>query len=279
VATSSSTLAALRISSAVLPLAVAGEMRGTVLSTHRAALNLICSNHVVTCGLSELGALPNGITVAGTDDLRGVVAPGEGIFLDVSSARPWSPLLLPLADLPSTEALDRASRAAAGEAPTAGFGPLLRSLDEEDGDLFRAAARPALRALLVATRRDDRRAAEAAATSLVGLGAGLTPSGDDVLVGFTAALTAVRNKLAHPIARAAADGGSRTTLVARTYLYHAARGEYAERVHQLVDAVASGDASRIALGMSWGATSGADLVLGILLVARSTWATNEARAA
>jgi hypothetical protein len=279
VATSSCILAAVRISSAVLPLAVGGELRGTVLSTHRAALNFVCSGHVVTCGLSELGALPNGIIVVGTDDLRGVAALGEGIVLNVSSARLWSPLLLPLADVPSTEALDRASRAAAREAPAGGFGPLLRSFDEEDGDLFRAAARPALRALLAATRRDDRSAAEAAATSLVGLGAGLTPSGDDVLVGFTAALTAARSRLARPIARAAADGGARTTLVARTYLYHAARGEYAERVHELIDAVALGDASRIARGMSWGATSGADLVLGILLGARATWVTSEARAA
>jgi hypothetical protein len=152
-------------------------------------------------------------------------------------------------------------------------------LGEEDGDLFRAAARPARRALVAATRRADRSAAEAAAVSLVGLGAGLTPSGDDVLVGFTAALTAARNRFAPPIARAIADGGARTTLVARTYLYHAARGEYAERVHDLIAAVASGDASRIARGMSWGATSGADLVLGILLGARATWMTSEACAA
>ncbi len=272
--TSSCILAGVRISSAVLPLAIAGELHGTVISTHRAALNLVCSEHVVTCGLPGLGALPNGITVVGTADLRRVAAPGEEAIVNVSSARPWSPLLLPLPDLPSTEALDRAWRAAAAQAPAGGFGPLLRSLDKEDGDLFRTAARPALGALLAATQRDDRSAAEAAASSLVGLGAGLTPSGDDVLVGFTAALTAARNRLARPIGRAAANGGARTTLVARTYLYHAARGEYAERVHQLIDAVASGDASRIARGMSWGATSGADLVLGILLGARATWVTS-----
>lgn len=276
---SSRTLVGVRISSAVLPLVVAGELRGTVLSAHRAALNLVSSEHLVSCGLSELGTLPNGITVVGTDDLRAIATPGEHVIVNVSSARPWSPVLLPFADLPSTEAVARAARAAAARAPAGGFGPFLRSLDEEDGDLFRAAARPPLRALLTAAQRGDRRAAEEAAASLVGLGAGLTPSGDDALVGFTAALTAARATLARPIARAAADAGARTTLVARAYLDHAARGEYAERVHDLTAAVAAGDATGVARGMSWGATSGADLVLGILLGARAAWLTSEACAA
>lgn len=263
----------------MLPLSRAGAVRGTVVSAHRAALNLACSEHLVTCSLAELGALPNGITVAGPDDLRMVATTGDDVLVDVSSAILWSPVLLPFADLPSTTAVARVALAAATRASAGGFGPLLRSLDQEDGDLFRTAARPALRALLAAVQREDRRASEAVATSLVGLGAGLTPSGDDVLVGFTAALTVARDTLARPIARAAADAGARTTLIARTYLDHAARGEYAERVHDLIAAVAAGDDAQVVRGMSWGATSGADLVLGILLGARAAWVTGEVRAA
>ncbi len=253
-----------------------------VVSSHRAALNLVCSGQLLTCGLAELGALPNGITVAGPDDLRTIATTGEDVIVNVSSARPWSPVLLPFADVPSTPAVARVALAAAARASAGGFGPFLRSLDElddEDGDVFRVAARPALRALLAAVQRCDRRAAETAAAPLVGLGVGLTPSGDDVLVGFTAALTAARAVLARPIARAAAYAGARTTLIGRTYLDHAARGEYAERVHDLITAVAAGDEVRVVRGMSWGATSGADLVLGILLGARAAWATGEARAA
>lgn len=281
VPTSTSTLAGVRVSSAMLTLAVAGELRGTVLSAHRAALNFTSSGQLVTCALSELGALPNGVTVVGMKDLRRVAGPGEDVIVDVRSARPWSPLLLPFADHASTEAVARSAQIAAARAPAAGFGPLLRSLDDNDhdDDPFRSAARPILRALLAAARVGDRQAALTAAGSLVGLGAGLTPSGDDVLVGFTAALTVARAALARPIARAAADAGARTTLVARTYLEYAARGQYAERVHDLIAAVAAGDATRIVRGMSWGATSGADLVLGILLGARATWPTTEARAA
>ena len=277
---SSRRLVGARVSSAVLPLSYAGKVRGTVVSVHRAALNVRCSDRLVTCGLDELGALPNGITVAGPDDLRMVATAGGGdVVVDVSSALVWSPVLHPFADAPSTQAVARAALAAASLAPAGGFGPLLRSLDEEDGDLFRAAARPALRALLAAAQRGDRRAAEVAASSLVGLGVGLTPSGDDVLVGFTAALTVARDTLAGPIARVAAGAGLRTTLIARTYLDHAARGEYAERVHHLIAAVADGDEALVARGMSWGATSGADLMLGILLGARAAWATGEVRAA
>ena len=62
-------------------------------------------------------------------------------------------------------------------------------------------------------------------------------------------------------------------------LDHAAEGEYAERVHDLTAAVAAGAEAQVVRGMSWGATSGADLVLGILLGARAAWSTREVRAA
>ena len=75
------------------------------------------------------------------------------------------------------------------------------------------------------------------------------------------------------------SAGARTTLIARTYLDHAARGEYAERVHDLTAAVAAGAEAQVVRGMSWGATSGADLLLGILLGARAAWSTREVRAA
>ena len=273
------TLVGTRVSAAVLPLFDRGELRGTVVSAHRAALNLVCAGRLVTCSLPELGALPNGVTVAGPIDLRSIATTGADVIVDGSSARVWSPVLRPFVESPSMQAVAQAASAAAGAAPASGFGPLLRSLDDEDGDLFRAAARPALRALLAAAQRGDRGAAERAAASLVGVGSGLTPSGDDVLVGFTAALTAARAVLAGPIARAAAAAGARTTLIARTYLDHAARGEYAERVHDLTAAVAAGAEAQVVRGMSWGATSGADLVLGILLGARASWVTREIRAA
>lgn len=263
----------------MLPLVVSGRLRGTVVSVHRAAANVRCADRVVTLGLAELGMLPNGVSVVGTDDLRGVAVPGEDIVLDVSSARPWSPVLRPFAAMPTPATVARGARAAAAMAPAGGFGPLLRSLDEDDDDLFRAAAAPALRGLRSAVQRKDRRSAEAVARTLVGLGSGLTPSGDDVLVGFTAALVSARSPLARPIARACADSGARTTLVARMYLEHAAHGEYAERVHDLIAAASMGDVRGLERAASWGATSGADLMLGVFVGAQSAWSTRESRAA
>ena len=140
-------LVGVRISSAVLPHVDAGELRGTVVSTYRAALNFLCGDSVVTLGLGELGALPNGVIVTGVDDLRMVATPGDVIAVSVSSAHTWSPVLRPFASPPSPDAVARSARAAAAGAPASGFGPLLRSLDEDDDDLFRAAARPALRLL------------------------------------------------------------------------------------------------------------------------------------
>ena len=98
-----------RVSAAVLPLFRAGELRGTVVSAHRAALNLRCSEQLVTCSLPELGALPNGITVAGPDDLRGIATTGEDVIVNVSFARLWSPVLPSFVEMPSTPAIARAA--------------------------------------------------------------------------------------------------------------------------------------------------------------------------
>jgi len=112
----------------------------------------------------------------------------------------------------------------------------------------------------------------AAAADLIGLGAGLTPSGDDVLVGLSllAAQDGLRLRAALPgLRRAARTGGDRTTPVSAAMLAEAADGRARQPVHELLGAL-SGHAAGALAGpvervIRIGHSSGADLLRGVLL--------------
>ncbi len=121
-------------------------------------------------------------------------------------------------------------------------------------------------ALVKGDLQDCRRAA----SGLAGLGAGLTPSGDDFLVGCVHAvwLTQPRDR-ALLISKAIADEAARkTTPVSGAWLHAAARGEAGWPWHALLDGIgAVGDngfevaARRL---VSLGHTSGADALAGFI---------------
>jgi len=110
---------------------------------------------------------------------------------------------------------------------------------------------------------------DSAVNALIGLGPGLTPSGDDVLGGvFIAMHAAGMDKAA--LARAAAAAGGRTNRISRAHLACAMRGAGALSLHLWLNALLSGaDASaleRAADGLdNVGHSSGWDAALGIVL--------------
>jgi hypothetical protein len=113
----------------------------------------------------------------------------------------------------------------------------------------------------------------ALADGLIGLGPGLTPSGDDVLAGALLALYALdRADLAKRLAawlRPRAEG--RTGLVSLAHLECAAQGQGAAVLHEALAALSSGDAATLdraaaALG-TLGHSSGWDGLTGIVAVA------------
>jgi Protein of unknown function (DUF2877) len=100
------------------------------------------------------------------------------------------------------------------------------------------------------------------ASRLIGLGRGLTPSGDDFLTGLfgTLALT-IRPGFSLEFER-------RTTLISRTQLSHALRGELPEVLHNVIRALVHADASISAAVRrlrSFGHTSGLDMLAGVRL--------------
>ena len=111
-----------------------------------------------------------------------------------------------------------------------------------------------------------------AIAALIGLGPGLTPSGDDFLGGVLAALhylghAEVADRLAHLVLPIAAEN---TSLISAAYLRAAAAGEVAKVLYDTLDAVLAGDNASLerqldAIG-AVGHTSGWDALAGAVVV-------------
>ena len=126
------------------------------------------------------------------------------------------------------------------------------------------------RRLAEGLRRGDAGRFADGARGLIGLGEGLTPAGDDLLVGSLAVARRFRPDflleepaIEHALANAAREG---TTIVAREFLLEALEGRFSEIVIALLTAV-DVPCARAALHdlLDLGATSGADTVAGMRL--------------
>ena len=267
-----------------------------VHSVFRTVVNLETLDGLITIGAPSVDLLPNGISLGGSIDFRTlglrqkqhvmvdrerIRIPACDIHIDLSRAAGWSPHLV------STDPrVARARwRARAGEVRSLvvaairarpGSGDGLGDLIDHDGrSPLRPVARlaaPRLERLAAALCGGDPRMAATAAESLVGLGPGLTPSGDDALVGIAAAVTA----MAAPgtldaafLGRAVDNDPTRTTAVSSTFLRHAAAGEFSAVLHGLMAAFVGPDPSALKLTIeqlvAFGATSGTDTLVGVLM--------------
>lgn len=132
------------------------------------------------------------------------------------------------------------------------------------------------RDLIVALAQGDLKSVAGAAGRLAGLGAGLTPAGDDFLVGAMLALWSRADPgWAEQAGRALLQAaGPRTNRISRAWLAAAAAGQAGEAWHALVRAMIdqADPAVRQAAGriIRQGHTSGADALTGYLAVASKT---------
>jgi hypothetical protein len=272
-------------------IAAAAGQTIRVQGVYRSVVNFATSDGLLTVASSDTGALPNGIQVdVGSDwrmlgiqagmavhaSLHEVRVPEASLEIRLDEARQWSPRLrYPKAVAsPAAERWRRRRRgtwANAGRwASSGGFGPLFRrGRNDRDRSGIPEVARSIVATLEIVLLGGDRCAAARVAAGLIGLGPGLTPSGDDALIGIEAALHALGSPMAGFTAAALDDVEARTTSVAATLLRHAAAGETAERVHNLVAALLGLDDSAVATAMeravAWGATSGTDCLFGVLV--------------
>ncbi len=224
-----------------------------------------------------------------------------GILLRMSSARPWTPPVVKRL-APPEAILDCLSSLAAGlasAAPGDGLAPLVGCAEDlanerpvRAGRVSRVihAALPGLRQLVMGLRTHNALAIDRGVERLIGLGPGLTPSGDDLLggmmVGRMRTLGARSGDSDGPYAspccpneqgtiEAMADGirrhaANRTTAISAGLLRHAAQGVGSAPVHHLVQLV-SGTASpaqstaAALAGAGAGHTSGWDCLAGLFL--------------
>jgi hypothetical protein len=105
------------------------------------------------------------------------------------------------------------------------------------------------------------------ASGLVGFGPGLTPSGDDALVGLLAAQAAL-GSASPDVVEAVRESYGHTVEISWGFLEAATRSRFTAPVRALATAVCEGDAagSRRLMGdcLAFGASSGADGVVGLL---------------
>lgn len=280
-------------------------MSGRVLAVFRRTFYLIdCQGGVVCIGDASLGAGPLNAACASLSDwqaeplspgdetrvARGVLAIGDGLALCLDGAEAWrraaSPTFRGFQAL--RYGLQCLAELARMQAPADGLGRTIRPPAGVDGDALSEwgietspvtkAAEPgidALRSWLVGRlgRAERAVAPSPAVISLVGLGPGLTPSGDDFLGGAAVAL--------HGLGRADVAGElavflaghlqSRTGLISGAHLRQALGGEACAPTLDAMDAVLSGLTSRVdaacRAAATVGHTSGWDALGGLALAA------------
>jgi hypothetical protein len=136
-------------------------------------------------------------------------------------------------------------------------------------------ALPRIRRLVTSIKNMDYDEIGEAATSLVGLGPGLTPSGDDVLAALMATMRLSANclgikedviKTMNERILAQIDG--RTNLLSQKQMEQAAEGKVSEPIYDFIEALLLPDddlLDKYSRVLRIGGTSGEDLTLGILI--------------
>ncbi|MBX3046259.1 MAG: DUF2877 domain-containing protein [Anaerolineales bacterium] len=124
--------------------------------------------------------------------------------------------------------------------------------------------------LFTGLRENDQTKLREAARKLAGLGPGLTPAGDDLLLGAMYGQWATRPPAAaqQTAQEIAAIATERTHALSAAWLAAGARGEAAAPWHQLIDAIAAQDDAALQAAvmhiLPTGHTSGADALAGFL---------------
>lgn len=133
-----------------------------------------------------------------------------------------------------------------------------------------------LREIVAATRQCDAPQAGESCNKLIGLGTGLTPSGDDLLVGYLAGLrSTVRDRkeqsdFLEALGEMLRTAAKQTNEISQAYLVQAAFGQVSSGLTRLIEAIGNGwQPARLSQAaervMNFGHTSGMDTLTGLLV--------------
>ena len=208
-------------------------------------------------GLACLGAVGHGPLNARCDLASAEIAVGDLVSTEFEGAPVWRPRSAPAFDSIVVKAsLARLCVDASTRLPSEGFAYLIESTRQ------RAAAIEALARWL-----EDPSGVPEAARGLVGLGPGLTPSGDDLIGGAICALHAAGRaaQAARLASWALALAPAATNRISLAHLACAAEGECGEAVNDAIVALIGGDAVDLDRIDAIGHTSGWDALAGVSL--------------
>ncbi|HUF38851.1 MAG TPA: DUF2877 domain-containing protein [Anaerolineales bacterium] len=244
-----------------------GFARGRVLHAFDRSVNLVDSRgSVLSIVDPEIGPGPFSLVLAQPFDFRGRVAEDSPVEVDAgvltlgplafgwSGAEAWDPVPPWRSVTPER---------------TPG---LVEAIEEE---MLVSPVKPAI-AFEHPPDPADQEALRAYAVSLAGLGPGLTPSGDDVLVGLAHAFfVRFEAEAAAGFAGIIAETAARTTTLSAAWLRAAAVGEAGNLCHLLVAAAAAGDETGLRDAvrriLATGHTSGADALAGFTTGLKVPW--------
>jgi len=279
---------------------VPAHARGQVHSVFARACNIETpAGELVTLLAHDLGNVPHGIRLAGPVapfdswlipgqnailENSALCVPDAGVTVDVSSAAVWRGAVVAVSmdSCPMTPggaavavALRELRETLIDCAPAQGFAPLLAAPARARSSVDRACASRLSHTLPMLARANERHDVTAfarAAARLVGLGPGLTPSGDDFIAGYLAALWSRAgfeggiDAILPSLGDALAPLFLRTNAISRQMLSDAAHGRFAERLVDVTVAISCAgnvvEATRRALAS--GHSSGADTLCGLL---------------
>lgn len=255
-----------------------------VLSVHARACNLVDERGDVTAlATPDVGNGPFHVVVEGPafpSSLRvGQVAQREGehirigpLLIDLSSAQPWNPYLSRLNGATDGQTWNRLVKVMQ-EVAGLGVMPRRNTASPERYEKWTAHVQHRveehLARLVRGLETGNMTEVVGATRGLAGLGPGLTPAGDDILLGVMVAwqLTS-RPSASSPLRLIARAAIPRTTRFSAAWLRAAAEGAFAEPWHMLARALGTGDEARIAAAVNrilqTGATSGTFAMRGFL---------------
>ncbi len=206
--------------------------------------------------------------------------PEAGLCFDLRSAQTWQAPPPPPLSANWRDALDSLAQQAFAARPADGWAPLLPRLlgwGEPIATLPGELETPLVRLLASrdALRAGDEHSLIEQLQGLIGLGRGLTPSGDDCLAGLL--LMRCRSGGAQPGANPLTEAliqvaYERTTAISANILEAAAAGQADERLLEACDAVLAGQEERLPQALSalldYGSSSGLDVLVGMAGFAR-----------
>jgi hypothetical protein len=271
-----------------------GNFEALIQSTFESAANLRLLNEdrLLTVLISDHYELPQGIRIGTNSASLHSLTPGRRAAVRGGVLRfDFSPLTIDLRGAPvwkcPVSELDTDMRSNPSQQAWATAWRLLneeqkvRNADIVADDLFRLHSGSFLSQrmsrsvmqLVTSAEQFDSPGSLFAAQGMIGLGPGVTPSGDDLLIGFLAGLWSTRRtdqgqlSFIDSFGDALQEAAKQTSEISRTYIVHAVRGQFSSSLANLAQAITTGHGLEQAVreAMQVGHSSGMDSVTGLLI--------------